>query len=345
MWIIYTSTLRPGLNLVFWTDSIKPVTEARLCGLALLQILITTFKLLLLLVFILIRVAFVTLLERKILGYMQKRKGPNKLGVKGVLQPFSDAIKLLSKESIRLRLVNQILYQIRPVTILLISLLLWISYPSLLGGFEVSLPIIYILCCLSAGVYPILGSGWSSNSKYSILGRLRAVAQTISYEVRLAIIILSLVSLNASFKFIKLPGLENSLILLALPISILWLVSAFAETNRTPFDFAEGESELVSGFNTEYRARGFVLFFLAEYRRVLFMRLFFSVLFLGVEDLLITLRLTTSLVVFLFIWVRGTLPRLRYDKLIELAWKILLPLSLVYLLLFSRVRLLAILEF
>lgn len=325
--------------------SIKPVTEARLYDLAYLKIFIATFKLLFLLIFILIRVAFVTLLERKVLGYIQKRKGPNKWGVKGILQPFRDAIKLLSKESIGLRLVNLVIYQIRPVVILLISLFLWVSYPSFLGGFEVSLPIIYILCCLSAGVYPILGAGWSSNSKYSILGRLRAVAQTISYEVRFAIIILRLVSLNTSFQLIKLPRLEKSSFLLLFPIAILWLLSAFAETNRTPFDFAEGESELVSGFNTEYRARGFVLFFLAEYRRILFIRLFFRVLFLGVSDLLIALRLTTLVVVFLFIWVRGTLPRLRYDKLIELAWKIILPLSLLYLFLFSGVRLLVLLEF
>lgn len=291
------------------------------------------------------RVAFVTLLERKVLGYIQKRKGPNKLGVKGILQPFRDAVKLLSKESISLRLVNLVIYQIRPIVILLISLFLWVSYPSFLGGFEVSLPIIYILCCLSAGVYPILGAGWSSNSKYSILGRLRAVAQTISYEVRLAIIILRLVALNSSFQLTKLPRLEKSTILLLFPISVLWLLSAFAETNRTPFDFAEGESELVSGFNTEYSARGFVLFFLAEYRRILFIRLFFRALFLGVGDLLITLRLTTLAIVFLFIWVRGTLPRLRYDKLMELAWKTILPLSLLYLFLFSSISLLASLEF
>nr|ASN74422.1 NADH dehydrogenase subunit 1 [Armadillidium nasatum] len=307
--------------------------------------LMAALKLLFMLIFILVSVAFVTLLERKVLGYMQKRKGPNKLGVKGILQPFSDAVKLLSKESISLSLVNLVMYQISPMVILLISLFLWVSYPSFLGSFEVSLPIIYILCCLSAGVYPILGAGWSSNSKYSMLGSLRAVAQTISYEVSLAIIILSLVALNSSFQLTKLPSLEKSTILLLFPISVLWLLSAFAETNRTPFDFAEGESELVSGFNTEYSASGFVLFFLAEYSSILFMSLFFSALFLGVGDLLMTLSLTTLAIVFLFIWVRGTLPRLRYDKLMELAWKTMLPLSLLYLFLFSSISLLASLEF
>lgn len=284
------------------------------------------------------RVAFVTLLERKVLGYIQKRKGPNKLGIKGLLQPFRDAIKLLTKESITLNLVNTRVFYIRPIVILLISLLLWGTYPSILGGLELRLPIIFILCCLSARVYPILGSGWSSNSKYSILGRLRAVAQTISYEVRLAIILLRLVVINSSFKLTKLHSFRILIIILIFPIALLWLVTALAETNRTPFDFAEGESELVSGFNTEYRAGGFVLFFLAEYRNILFISLFFRILFLGAGDLFIALRVVTSIVVLLFIWARGTLPRLRYDKLIELAWKIILPLSLVYLILFTRLR-------
>lgn len=269
---------------------------------------------------------------------MQKRKGPNKLGIKGLLQPFRDAIKLLTKESITLNLVNTRVFYIRPIIILLISLLLWGTYPSILGGLELRLPIIFVLCCLSARVYPILGSGWSSNSKYSILGRLRAVAQTISYEVRLAIILLRLVVINSSFKLTKLYSFRILIITLIFPIALLWLVTALAETNRTPFDFAEGESELVSGFNTEYRARGFVLFFLAEYRNILFISLFFRILFLGTGDLFIALRVVTSIIVLLFIWARGTLPRLRYDKLIELAWKIILPLSLAYLILFTRLR-------
>lgn len=305
----------------------------------LFTIFVTILKLILLIIFILISVAFVTLLERKILGYIQKRKGPNKLGFKGIIQPFSDAVKLLVKESLLLNLVNLIIYLLRPIVILLISLFLWITYPSFLGGLEVRLPIIFILCCLSAGVYPILGSGWSSNSKYSILGRLRAVAQTISYEVRLAILLLSLVIINSSFRLKKLFRDRILVVIILFPIAILWLISALAETNRTPFDFAEGESELVSGFNTEYSASGFVLFFLAEYRSILFISLFFRVLFLGGVDLFISLSFLTSILVFLFIWVRGTLPRLRYDKLIELAWKIILPLSLVYLLLFTGIRL------
>lgn len=322
---------------------IGPVTEARLCALALssyrTQILPLSIKTILLLITVLLTVAFLTLLERKLLGYMQKRKGPNKLGFKGLLQPFRDAIKLLLKESIVLTINYQLVYILRPLIILLISLIVWLSFPSILGGLEIRLPVIFILCCLSARVYPRLGAGWSSNSKYSILGSLRSAAQTISYEVSFAIIILSPVAIRSSFYIVSLIEKFNwPIILINLPLAAIWFISALAETNRTPFDFAEGESELVSGFNTEYRARIFVLFFLAEYRRVLFIRLLFSVLFINPLDLNFGLSLRTIILASLFIWVRGTLPRLRYDKLIALTWKVFLPISISYLIFFSRLN-------
>lgn len=270
---------------------------------------------------------------------MQKRKGPNKLGFKGLLQPFRDAIKLLSKEFISPWIAHFSIYALRPICVLLISILLWFSFPLILGGFEISLALIFILCCLSARVYPILGAGWASNSKYAILGRLRAVAQTISYEVRFAIIILRMVALRQSFNpLLFITSLNWPVFLIRPPIALLWFTSALAETNRTPFDFSERESELVSGFNTEYRARGFVLFFLAEYRGILFLRVLFSVLFLNPQRTLLRVCFYSLCLALLFIWVRGTLPRLRYDKLISLAWKIFLPVSIRYLLLFSRIR-------
>lgn len=296
-------------------------------------------KLFLLIIFVFLAVAFFTLLERKFLRYIQKRKGPNKLGFKGLLQPFSDAIKLFTKEPIVLNIAYQFVYYLRPVAILLISLLIWFTFPSVLGNFEIRLSIIFILCCLSFRVYPILGASWASNSKYSILGGLRAIAQTISYEVRFAIIILRLVTLNSSFNLTSFLHFYNQSLTTIRPIlAIIWFVSALAETNRTPFDFSERESELVSGFNTEYRASGFILFFLAEYRRILFISVLFRVLFIGAQDLYLKLIFWSLCLINLFIWVRGTLPRIRYDKLISIAWKIFLPISISYLILFIRIK-------
>nr|AKG95408.1 NADH dehydrogenase subunit 1 [Trachelipus rathkii]ASN74434.1 NADH dehydrogenase subunit 1 [Trachelipus rathkii] len=292
-------------------------------------------KLTILFICILLSVAFFTLLERKSLSYIQKRKGPNKLGFKGVLQPFSDAIKLLSKETLVLNSPHQLVYFMSPCSVLLVSMLLWLSFPSTLGSMEVHLSIIFVLCCLSASVYPTLSAGWASNSKYAMLGSLRAVAQTISYEVSFAIITLSLVALSSSFNtFSFLFSFTFPILSISPILAILWLTSAMAETNRTPFDFSEGESELVSGFNTEYAASGFVLFFLAEYSSILFMSFLFSVLFLNPNDLNSLLTLWTLLLAFTFIWVRATLPRLRYDKLMALAWKIFLPISISALLFF-----------
>lgn len=288
---------------------------------------------------VLIRVAFLTFYERKVLRYIQKRKGPNKVGIKGLLQPFRDALKLFRKEPISPFSRNLVIFYLRPAIALTIILTLWIIAPSLLGTTELSLSIIFILCCLSCRVYPILGAGWSSNSKYSLLGRLRAIAQTISYEVRLSIILLRFIIISSRYNLSSFLALENQwLILICPPLAIIWFISSLAETNRTPFDFSEGESELVSGFNTEYSGGRFALFFLAEYGRILFISLLFVVLFLGGSIFSLFFFVKTSIIVFLFIWVRGTLPRLRYDKLIILAWKTFLPFALGYLLFFIGVK-------
>lgn len=211
------------------------------------------------------------------------------------------------------------------------------SFPSSLGLSGISFRVIFILCCLRAGVYPVLGAGWASNSKYALLGRLRSVAQTISYEVSLAFILLGFIVILRTYSLNQflLYSRFQWIIFLSLPLGVVWFVTSLAETNRTPFDFSEGESELVSGFNTEFSSGSFALFFLAEYGRILFIRLFFSVVFLGGLDTALTFPVKITAIVSLFIWVRGTLPRLRYDKLIMLAWKIFLPVSLSYLIYFS----------
>nr|ADA69773.1 NADH dehydrogenase subunit 1 [Eurydice pulchra] len=287
-----------------------------------------TVKLLFLLILVLLAVAFFTLYKRKVLGYSQIRKGPNKLGIKGVLQPFSDAVKLFTNEPVFLNSSNMYLFALSPALGLSIALALWISHPSVLGLSEVHLGVIYVLCCLSLGVYPTLGAGWASNSKYSLLGGLRAVAQTISYEVSLALTLLSPCVLVASYNLDILGAGGPWFLALCLPLALVWIITSLAETNRTPFDFAEGESELVSGFNTEYSAGTFAMFFLAEYGSILFMSALFAIMVLGGG---LSLALKTMAIAFAFIWVRGTLPRLRYDKLMALAWKAFLPLSLAYL--------------
>lgn len=284
---------------------------------------------LILLIIVLIRVAFVTLIERKILGSAQIRIGPNFVGYWGILQPFSDAIKLFTKESVTLRVSNYFIYYLSPVIRLILIIIIWLLFPIQKGGLIFSLALIFFICIRGAAVYPILRRGWSSNCKYRILGRMRAVAQIVSYEVSLAIILLRIIWLTNSFN-LNLIILNQSLnfnLFLFSPLAMIWLVSSLAETNRTPYDFSEGESELVSGFNTEYRAGGFSLIFMAEYGNIIFISALFVILFLS-SSLNILTVFKTILFVFWFIWVRATLPRYRYDKLINLAWKAFLPITL-----------------
>nr|ALM30849.1 NADH dehydrogenase subunit 1 [Procambarus fallax] len=288
---------------------------------------------LILIICVLLGVAFVTLLERKILGYIQIRKGPNKLGVMGILQPFSDAVKLFCKENMNLSMSNFLPYYMAPVLSLFISLILWSVLPYGSGLFNMSLGVLFFMCCLSAGVYPMMMAGWASNCKYSLLGSLRSVAQTISYEVSLALILLSFIFLIESFNFKDFVVYQEEIwfLWLTIPLSMVWFASGLAETNRTPFDFSEGESELVSGFNTEYSSGGFALIFMAEYSSILFMSMIFSLFFLGPDSLSVIFYMKVVMISFIFIWVRGTLPRFRYDKLMYLAWKSFLPVSLNFL--------------
>nr|YP_010946855.1 NADH dehydrogenase subunit 1 [Rhabdoblatta nigrovittata]WGO57612.1 NADH dehydrogenase subunit 1 [Rhabdoblatta nigrovittata] len=291
---------------------------------------------LILLICVMVGVAFLTLLERKVLGYIHIRKGPNKVGFIGLLQPFSDAIKLFTKEQTFPLVSNYISYYFAPVFSLFLSLLIWMIMPYLSGLYSFELGLLFFLSCTSLGVYTVMIAGWSSNSNYSLLGGLRAVAQTISYEVSLALILLSFVFLINSYNLLNFYYYQNYLwlIFMTLPLSLVWFTSCLAETNRTPFDFAEGESELVSGFNVEYSSGGFALIFLAEYASILFMSMLFCVIFLGCDINTFFFYLKLSFISFMFVWVRGTLPRFRYDKLMYLAWKSFLPLSLNYLLFF-----------
>lgn len=286
-------------------------------------------------------VAFITLLERKVLGYVQFRKGPNKVGYIGFLQPFSDAVKLFTKEQIRPSISNFIVYYISPVVNLVIALVIWACLPYCFTLINFNFSVLYLVCCLRLGVYTTIRAGWSSNSKYSILGRLRSISQTISYEVRLALILLRFLIIVGGFNLSLLNEYQKVVwsIVLYFPLACVWFVSRLAETNRTPFDFREGESELVSGFNTEYSRGGFALIFIAEYARIIFMSVIFALLFLGGNITGVVFYFKFLFIAFSFIWVRGTLPRFRYDKLINLSWKCFLPVSLNYLFFFSGLKL------
>nr|BDL61462.1 NADH dehydrogenase subunit 1 [Indopinnixa haematosticta] len=295
---------------------------------------------LILIICVLVGVAFVTLLERKVLGYIQIRKGPNKVGYQGILQPFSDAVKLFTKEQVVPTLSNFLVYYLCPVFSLFVSLLVWAVMPYELGLVSFNMSVLFFLCCLSVGVYSTMVAGWSSNCKYSLLGSLRSVAQVISYEVSLALILLSFIVLVGGLGLDLFNKFQSYFwfMVLSAPLALVWFSSCLAETNRTPFDFSEGESELVSGFNTEYGAGGFALIFMAEYASILFMSVMFVILFLGGGMHTFSLYLKSVGVAFMFIWVRGTLPRFRYDKLMYLAWKSYLPLSINYLVFFMGVK-------
>uniref|UniRef100_UPI0030FF09BC NADH dehydrogenase subunit 1 n=1 Tax=Neopanorpa claripennis TaxID=3135613 RepID=UPI0030FF09BC len=297
---------------------------------------------LLLVICVLVGVAFLTLMERKVLGYIQIRKGPNKVGFMGIPQPFSDAIKLFTKEQTYPVLSNYVSYYFSPVFSLFLSLLVWLVMPYFINLYFFNLGLLFFLCCTSLGVYTVMIAGWSSNSNYALLGGLRAVAQTISYEVSLALLLLSFVFLISSYKLLNFMVYQNYVwfLVITLPLGLAWLASCMAETNRTPFDFAEGESELVSGFNVEYSSGGFALIFLAEYASILFMSMLFSVIFLGCDLMSLMFFIKLTFLSFVFIWVRGTLPRFRYDKLMYLAWKSFLPLSLNYLIFFMGLNIL-----
>lgn len=277
---------------------------------------------------VLVSVAFLTLLERRVLGYIQLRKGPNKVGFAGLLQPFSDGIKLFCRE-VSLPLVsNFIPYLVAPVFSLFLSFFLWTLIPFTSYGAKFSLSFLLVICAIRVGVYSIIVAGWSSNSKYSLLGRIRAGAQTISYEVSLIIILLSPLILSKTLDlsgYLVKSSYSGWALYLCLPLGACWFITILAETNRTPFDLAEGESELVSGFNTEYMGVGFALIMLSEYASILFISLLFSLVFGGISFLMF------STIVYFYLWRRGSYPRYRYDNLIYLCWKSLLPVSLIFL--------------
>nr|UFP91226.1 NADH dehydrogenase subunit 1 [Scaptonyx fusicaudus] len=294
-------------------------------------------NLLTLIVPVLLAVAFLTLVERKILGYMQLRKGPNIVGPYGLLQPIADAIKLFTKEPLRPLTSSISMFIMAPILALTLALTMWVPLPMPYPLINMNLGILFMLAVSSLAVYSILWSGWASNSKYALIGALRAVAQTISYEVTLAIILLSILLFSGSFSLSNLIVTQEYtwLVLSSWPLAMMWFISTLAETNRAPFDLTEGESELVSGFNVEYAAGPFALFFLAEYANIIMMNVLTTILFLGAfhnphtpELYSLNFMVKALILTISFLWVRASYPRFRYDQLMHLLWKNFLPLTL-----------------
>nr|BBM60684.1 NADH dehydrogenase subunit 1 [Larutia larutensis] len=284
---------------------------------------------------VLVAVAFLTLLERKILGYMQLRKGPNIVGPYGLLQPVADGVKLFIKEPIRPSSASPTLFLITPTLALFLALMIWTPLPMPAPMADLNLGLLFMLALSSMAVYSILWSGWASNSKYPLIGALRAVAQTISYEVTLGIILLAIIILTGGFTMQTLSITQNShwMLFYSWPLAMMWFISTLAETNRAPFDLTEGESELVSGFNVEYAAGPFALFFLAEYANIMMMNTLTCILFLNPGSMHpdmfpMNLMLKTMILTALFLWARASYPRFRYDQLMHLLWKNFLPVTL-----------------
>jgi NADH-quinone oxidoreductase subunit H len=292
-------------------------------------------------------VAYFTLAERKILGAIQRRRGPNVVGVYGLLQPLSDGFKLLVKETVLPSNANKFIFVLSPIITFVISLMGWAIIPydkySMLS--EVNIGVLYLFAISSLGVYGIIMSGWSSNSKYAFLGALRSAAQMVSYEVSIGFIIVTIVVCCGSFNLQTIVESQKNVwfIIPFFPLFLMFFVSALAETNRHPFDLPEAEAELVSGYNVEYSAMGFALFSLGEYANMLLMSSLNVILFFGgwLSPIGILSFMPGSLwfgikicfFVILFIWMRAALPRYRYDQLMGLGWKVFLPISLSYLML------------
>jgi len=314
---------------------------------------VLSLKILSIVVPLLISVAYFTLAERKIMASIQRRRGPNVIGYLGLLQPLADGLKLFVKETILPSAANIFIFLLAPLLTFILSLLGWAVIPFGEGLVlsNINVGILYLFAVSSLSVYGIVLSGWSSNSKYAFLGSLRSASQMISYEVSIGFIVITVVLCAGSFNLSEIVLAQNQIwfCIPLLPMFLMFFVSALAETNRHPFDLPEAEAELVSGYNVEYSAMGFALFFLGEYANMLLMSALISTLFLGGWLSLFAifpftlipgplwLGLKICVFVTLFCWVRAALPRYRYDQLMTLGWKTFLPISLGWLLFTSSV--------
>nr|YP_010735462.1 NADH dehydrogenase subunit 1 [Rhipicephalus rutilus]WEI30796.1 NADH dehydrogenase subunit 1 [Rhipicephalus rutilus] len=283
-----------------------------------------------LILMVLLSIAFFTLMERKFLGYCHIRKGPNKTGIMGLLQPISDALKLFSKEMNSMYYMNKFIQIISPLIMILMMMMMWMIFYFSNNAMNLNMSIIFFLCISSLASYTILFSGWASNSKYSLIGSYRGFAQVISYEVSMAMILISLSIIPQSYNFLLFLKFQETfpLVFSFLPLFIIWIITILAELNRVPFDLAEGESELVSGFNIEYGSWLFAIIFMSEYGNIMLISFLTYYLFLGLKNFTLLFIL---LLMMMIVMIRGTYVRMRYDQLMMMAWKVILPQSIIFL--------------
>ena len=325
-------------------------------------LLYSVFKILIIIIPLILFVAYLTYWERKMIGAIQLRIGPNKVGFKGLLQPFADVFKLLTKEIITPLRSNKILFFIAPITNLMPSLSSWaiIPFDKNIVLSDINAGILYFISITSLGIYGIIIAGWSSNSKYAFLGSMRAAAQMMSYELTISFIMISILLVSNSMNISTIINNQEKGFFFnyglnfmswnwisLLPLFIIYIISSVAETNRHPFDVVEGESEIVAGHMVEYSGIGFALFFLSEYSNIILLSSMASIMFLGgwispINNYLFNIIpgfiwffIKTFLVSSLFIWFRSAFPRYRYDQIMHLGWKIFIPLTGIYMLLIS----------
>jgi NADH-quinone oxidoreductase subunit H len=310
----------------------------------------TLAKILAIVIPIILSVAYLTLAERKVIGYMQIRIGPNRVGYKGLLQPFADVLKLLVKEVIVPSGANKFLFMLAPVLAIMPAFAAWavVPFSPELVLADVNAGLLYVMAITSMGVYGVIIAGWASNSKYAFLGAMRSAAQIVSYEIAMGFALVCVLMMSGSLNLSTIVneqksgwGLLGWNLIPLLPMFLVYFISGVAETNRAPFDVAEGESEIVAGFHVEYSGTAFAVFFLAEYANMILVSALASVMFLGgwlsplpfVPDGFPWLAIKMAFLLFCFLWFRATFPRYRYDQIMRLGWKVFIPLTIVWLVL------------
>ncbi len=310
----------------------------------------TLIKIVAIAVPVILCVAYLTLAERKVIGYIQLRIGPNRVGPKGLLQPFADVLKLLTKEIVIPTKANKFLFVVAPMLSLMPALAAWAVMPFTDGLVlsNIDAGLLYIMAITSMGVYGVIVAGWASNSKYALLGAMRSGAQIVAYEIAMGFALVCVLMMSGSLNLTQIVetqktsyGLLGWNLIPLLPMFVVYFISGVAETNRAPFDVAEGESEIVAGFHVEYSGTAFAVFFLAEYANMILIAGLAAIMFLGgwlspipgIGDGFIWLAVKVALMLFLFLWFRATFPRYRYDQIMRLGWKVFIPVTIVWLVL------------